>query len=355
MTIDKEGQAFDDAHPHLKPRKIIPASLTGDLFLEFIKNLTEDVDWMAHGFMTEQSITMLYATDGIGKSIVGIQGSLELASGLPLLKGFHLEKEFKVIYVVAERSIKEPTKRIKRMIQDPDLAGKIKFNNLTITTEFQGRDLSNSAQSLALLEIIRKHSEKMGGVDIIFFDPLYALVKGDLKEDKAINPVFDFFRTCGVEFGASIFFVHHENRGSREVGATERTGQDFYGNKFISGLCTAVWHMKKDKNDPIKTKINNEKDSESCLVPSFTMLYDPEYGTVRASVSSSHKSKEILTDAFLKEMKDKTQKFTRFDFFAKTGIQMKDVPQRKFLATLAKSGRLSNIAQNGQEGLYIAL
>ena len=93
-------------------KKIAPLDLWGIDLLEYLKTLSSDVDWIADGFITDSSITMLYATDGIGKSLLGIQSALELASGLPVFKGFHVNRPYKVIYCVAERSIKEPTKRI---------------------------------------------------------------------------------------------------------------------------------------------------------------------------------------------------------------------------------------------------
>lgn len=274
-----------DSTVHIKAkekRKITPQELHGDSLLEFINDLTDKIDWIANGFITDPSITMLYATDGIGKSLLGIQCSIELASGLPVFKSFAVNRPYKIIYVVAERSIKEPLKRIKRMMKDPALKDKILFQNLKITTEFQGKDLSDKTNADALMNLLRKYSDDIGGCDMVMFDPLYALVKGDLKEDKAINPVFDFFRRCNNELGANVFFFHHENRGSRQQGENKRSGQDFYGNKFISGLCTAVWHMVKQSD--FKTVVANEKDSESALTPKMILDYSPEFKIGRAHV-----------------------------------------------------------------------
>ena len=335
--------------------KLAPRNLWGIDLIEYLKDLSDDVDWQAHGFLTESSITMLYATDGIGKSLIGIQAALELASGLPVFKSFHVGKAQRVIYCQAERSIKEPTKRIKSMIQDPDLIGKIKFENFTLTTEFQGRDLSKESETDYLMGVLKQHAETMGGVDIVFFDPLYALIRGDLNSNEAINKVFNFFRRVGNELGCSIFFLHHENRGQREQGATERTGQDYYGSKFISGLCTGVWHMKKAKEDSFITTITNEKDSESCLVPSFKLTYDPEFNTVRANVSSSSKAKDILTNAFLHAAKESSRKFSQEDFFRETQIQMHAVTQRKHFGTLINNKKIKNLAASGFEGIYVAI
>lgn len=335
--------------------KLAPRNLWGIDLIEYLKVLSDDVDWQAHGFLTESSITMLYATDGIGKSLIGIQAALELASGLPVFKSFHVGRPQKVIYCQAERSIKEPTKRIKTMIQDPDFAEKIKFGNFTLSTEFQGRDLSKESEADQLMQILKGHAEIMGGVDIVFFDPLYALIRGDLNSNEAINKVFNFFRRVGNELGCSIFFLHHENRGQREQGATERTGQDYYGSKFISGLCTGVWHMKKPKEESFITTITNEKDSESCLVPSFKLTYDPEFNTVRADVSSSSKAKDILTQAFLSLAKETARKFSQEEFFVETQIQMHAVNQRKHFGHLIKNKKIKNVSGEGLKGIYVAI
>lgn len=337
-------------------KKMLPQNLWGIDLIDYLSHVSDKVDWIADGFLTDASITMLYATDGIGKSLIGIQGALELASGLPMFKSFHVERPQKVIYCVAERSIKEPLKRIKTMIQDEDFCEKIKFENFTITTEFQGKDLSNLSQADALMEVLKTHIEFMGGCNIIFFDPLYALVRKDLKTDEAINGVFSFFRRIGNELGANVFFLHHENRGQRQPGETERSGQDYYGNKFISGLCTAVWHMMKDKGkDKFKTFILNEKDSESCLVPRLCLDYNPEFNTVRADISSSPKAKDILTNSCLTKFKEEKKEFTQEQFFALTTIQMHEASQRRFFAELIKSKRIANLNSQGKQGLYVAL
>ena len=311
---------------------------------------------MADGFIADPSITMLYATDGIGKSLIGVQMAMELASGLPVFKTLHIESPQKVIYVVAERSIKEPVKRIKRMFNDPDYAGRIKLENLSITTEFQGRDISNASNFEDLLSVLRRHAENMHGCDMVVFDPLYALVKGDLKEDKAINAVFSFFRAASALLNANIFFFHHENRGQRLEGAEERTGQDFYGNKFISGLCTAVWHMKReDKRDQFKTALLNEKDTEGALIPKITLIYDPDFNTVQADVSSSTKAKDLSVTAFLYEAKKARRLFTSEQFFAETHISIHKVSERRMIAKLVKDGRIKNTAENGLKGIYQSL
>lgn len=339
----------------ISKKKITPINLWGIDLIEYLKTLSDEIDWIAHGFLANNSITMLYATDGIGKSLIGIQCALEIASGLPVFKTFENRKQLKVIYVMAERSIKEPLKRIKTMIQDEDFAAKILFENFTITTEFQGRDVSSQSESDLLMTVLKKHSDFMGGVDLVFFDPLYALVKGDLKDDKAINGVFNFFRRVGHELDANVFFLHHENRGSKELGAKERTGQDFYGNKFISGLCTAVWHMVKSKDDHFTTVITNEKDSESCLLQKFTLTYTPEFNTVRADASVSPKNRKILIDQFLKKAKSDSHQFMAEELFSAIGCKLHVVNQRKTISALLKDSLLKNIAPQGFKGKYVAI
>lgn len=346
---------FDKAHPELKPKIKIPINLNGNELLEFIQNLTDEVEWFSHGMILRDSITMLYATDGIGKSLIGIQAALELASGLPVFKTLAVDKPLKVIFCQAERSIKEPLKRIKLMLQDEEFAGKILLENFTLTTELQGKDVSNHEQADELLESIKKHSEKMGGVDIVFFDPLYALVRGDLREDKSVNGVFSFFRRIGSEIGASVFFFHHENRGNFDKKKKKRIGQDFYGNKFISGLCTAIWHMHKDEDDKFKTYLINEKDSESCLISRIGLVYAPENATVRADVSSSPKNRDIMIEAFLKKRKDDGKHFSQFELFSEIHCQLHESNQRRVLGELIKGGRIKNIAPHGMKGSYVVL
>lgn len=339
-----------------KKTKVLPETLYGDDIVKFIQNMTDDVEWIADGFITEPSITMIYATDGIGKSLIGVQAALELASGLPVFKAFHTTKPLKVVYVVAERSIKEPLKRIKRMMTDQGLGEHLKLENIAITTRFQGRDLSKAENTQMLFTVLQEAAQSLGGMDIIFFDPLYALVKGDLKSDEAINSVFNFFRLVGSTTGASIVFLHHENRGTRIEGEKERSGQDFYGNKFISGLCTAVWHMIKDgSKEDMRTILVNEKDTESALSPRITLEYDPVHGTVKANISHNSKAKDAIIDAYLKKMARDSNTFNSDDFSNSTGLKLHPVSMRRLLSKIQKEGRIKNISETGTKAVYMAL
>jgi len=339
-----------------KKAKVTPSILTGQDFISYAEGLTDEVDWIADGFITEPSITMIYATDGIGKSLIGVQAAMELASGLPVFKTFHTTRDYKVIYVMAERSIKEPMKRVKRMLTDADFKGRVKPENILITTTFQGKDLSRPDMTALLLAHLKQLGESIGGMDIVFFDPLYALVRGDLKSDEAINSVFNFFRTLGSDTGASICFIHHENRGQRSEGATERTGQDFYGNKFISGLCTAVWHMVRvGKPEDMRTKLMNQKDTESALASSIALEYDPVHGSVKANVSHNAKAKDSMIDAFLRKCFHEGRRFDGEEFSEGTGIKVHPVSIRRMLSKLQKEGRIKNESEAGQKARYSAV
>ena len=355
QPVTEQSGTDQSVSEHFTVRRQTPQALFGLSLLEYMFAVSDETDFMADSFLTDPSITMLYATDGIGKSLIGIQAGLELASGLPVFKALSTTRKYKVIYVQAERSIKEPIKRLKRMIADKDFHDKLDLGNFAITTEFQGRDLSDHRNADALMDILRQRAIEIGGCDIIFFDPLYALVHGDLKSDEAINSVFNFFRRAGTELQTNIFFMHHENRGQRLEGDSQRSGQDFYGNKFISGLCTAVWHMKKVAGDQFKTIIHNEKDTESALLSSFKLDYDPVHGTVRAQVKACPKVKDIAIREYLAAKRRAKTNFTSDELFDALGLEVHEASRRRLIASLLHEGKIRNTMPNGFKGVYEAL
>lgn len=338
-----------------KKNHILPETLYGELLISEIEKLSDETEWLAEGFMTEPSITMIYGTDGMGKSFVGFQNAVELASGLPLLHAFPVKEPKRVIYCPAERSIKEPLKRMKDMLKTERIKDNIKPQNLCVTTSFQGRDISNKMVSDLLIAKLINMSETIGGADCVYFDPLYALVKGDLKSDEAINGVFDFFRRVGNELGASVVFIHHENRGQRVDGEKERSGQDYYGNKFISGLCTSIYHMKKEnKNEEMRTVLINEKDTDRVLAPRIELEYHPELATVKANIGSSPIIKEIKLREYLNAKQSSGTTFTSEELFSTLGINVHPVNKRKMMAGWIRLGRIKNLAINGAKGIYSA-
>lgn len=333
---------------------LAPAYLAGRGLLEFVEGVTDEVEWIAEGLFTEPSINMIYATDGIGKSLIGVQAASELASGLPVFGVFPSSRAFKVVYVMAERSIKEPAKRIKRMLTDAGFKDRFIAENLLITTTFQGKDLSRPETAGILLEHIKQLGDEIGGIDLVFFDPLYALVRGDLKSDEAISSVFNFFRTLSTDTGASIFFIHHENRGNRNEEG-KRAGQDYYGNKFISGLCTAVWHMVKvGEKDEFKTALINEKDTESALPARVTLHFNPEVGTVKADIDHNPSARDTLIESFLKKAAKEKLEFTSDDFIAHTRLTIHPVSVRRLMGKLKQNGLIKNISSKGHKALYVS-
>jgi RecA-family ATPase len=338
-----------------KKNRILPETLYGDNLVQEIKDLNDKTEWLAEGFMTEPSITMIYGTDGLGKSFLGIQNAAEFASGLPLFHAFPVSEPKRIIYCPAERSIKEPLKRLRDMISTDYMKDSFKPQNLCITTSFQGRDISNKAVSDLLISKLVNMSETIGGADCVYFDPLYALVKGDLKSDEAINGVFDFFRRVGNELGASVVFIHHENRGQRVDGEKERSGQDYYGNKFISGLCTSIYHMKReDKKNEMRTVLVNEKDTDRVLAPRIELEYHPELATIKADMTSSPIIKELNLKEYLNTKFNSGQTFSSEELFKSLGLSVHPVNKRKMMSGWIKEGRLKNIAPAGSKGIYSA-
>jgi len=339
-----------------KKSKILPDVMIGDTIAELCAELTNKTEWLAEGFMTDPSITMIYGTDGMGKSFAGLQNAVEFSCGLPLYGVFPVAEPKRIIYCVAERSAKEPLRRIKDMMETERIRTSLNLNNLCITTSFQGRDISNKLVSDLLIAKLVNMSETIGGADCVYFDPLYALVKGDLKSDEAINGVFDFFRRVGNELGASVVFIHHENRGQRMDGEKERSGQDYYGNKFISGLCTSVYHMKReDKKEEMRTVLINEKDTDRVLAPRIELEYHPELSMIKADMNSSPVLREISVKEYFSKAFMSGAKFTAEELFSNLGIQAHAVSKRKMIAAWLKEGKIRNTAVSGAKGIYIAL
>jgi len=193
----------------------------------------------------EKSAVLIYADDGVGKSVLVLQMGLQMTIGKSkLFSEFNIPKPRKVIYFQQERYPDESFERIKHMRHIIPYNSK----NIIITTALQGCDLQDK-QSRAetvreTIEILNYYREHAGFIpDVLIFDPIYAMVSEDLSTAIACNAVTGFFRKLQTITQASILATSHTNRGIRDKDSNyKRVGKDMYGNRFLSAFFTGSNH-----------------------------------------------------------------------------------------------------------------
>lgn len=328
----------------------------GKDFQDLLDRTATERKLLIEGLIPANAMVMAYATDGLGKSTLCLQQALESANAMKVFGALEVERPLNHIYVLAERDPSEPAERVIAMMRKQ----KFSFDNFALTDKLQGFNLQNEKHHKPALDILRRIADEKfkGQVDVIDYDPIYALCGGKLKEDDDVSTLRGFLLMIQRELGNSSLILHHENRGFFNMQTKKREGQDFYGNKFLSAMCQGVFHITA-KEDGKGTLIRNEKDSYKCLLKEIPLTFDDEFMISTMDESYAPDTKKMLGIKFINSCYDKNTKFDLNDLVKVMGNVNS---AKKLLKNLSSThpnesthptpAKIRNCNPLGQKGLY---
>lgn len=261
---------------------------------------------LIENFLYEKSALLLYADDGVGKSVLTIQACMSATVADAKMFGeFHVPKARNVLYFQMERHPDESFERMKH------LKLRIPFDNkcFALTAKLQGTNLQDPASKKEAIQKVKDTIKEIGfKPDIIAFDPIYALVVDGLETANACNSITGFFRVIQIETNCSILATSHTNRGVRDPETNKRVGKDMYGNRFLSAFFTGSYHVEA-KPDGAGAVFKLDKNSQKNLEKKFGTNYDAS--CYLSWIDSEGKlSKKDRLDNFLKTCKYSNKEFT---------------------------------------------
>lgn len=183
-------------------REEIPVS-----YHEALSERTE-IPWLARPFLARQTVNMLVADPGVGKTALAVQMSLLLSAGRDLL-GYHVQSPMQCLYVAAEgsrpawiarmgtaaRKLEVGTEGLRAFVNPPDMR-------------------SFQIGSIGLDQMI---SNTMP--DLVFLDTLgYFAVFDENDASEWKQRVMVPLRGLVSKHGCSFILVHHLNKDSRADG-----------------------------------------------------------------------------------------------------------------------------------------
>lgn len=168
-------------------------------------------------WLTEQSLSMIYAWRGIGKSWLGLSVAYAVASGCDVL-GWHAPSKRRVLYVDGELPARVLQSRLALIVSafegEPDPDG---FRILTPDLQLNGvmPNLSDYAGQAAIdLYAV--------AADLIVIDNLSTLARGGKEnEGESWLPVQEWALRHRAK-GRAVLFIHHAGKGGQQRGASRR-------------------------------------------------------------------------------------------------------------------------------------
>lgn len=261
---------------------------------------------LIENFLYEKSALMLYADDGIGKSVLSLQACLQATvAGSKVFGEFEVPKARNVLYFQMERHPDEPMERMRHMREV------IPFDTskFCLSVDLQGIDLQQKGEQERckgkLLDIVAD----IGFIpEIVAFDPIYPLAGSGLEKAEACNAINSFFRVVQLYLNCTIIATSHTNRGVRDnENPGHRVGKDMYGNRFLSSFFTSSYHIEALK-DGSGSKWTRDKNSYKNLEKEIQLTYDPSTYCSWYSDTGQLSKKDRL-DMFIKAQKSNGKEF----------------------------------------------
>jgi len=301
-------------------------------------------EFLIEGFLYKKSIQMIYAPDGAGKSLITLQATMQgTVSDSKVFGEFYVKEGFKTLYVQAERSVDENLERMRLMKSKTPFDSK----NFVLDTDLQGINLKNDSHADAgINHIIEVCASSFLIPDLIVLDPIYAMVRGGLKDDEGASYITDFSRRIQKYFGCSIILVHHANRGSRDVETGKRGNEDMFGSRFLSAHCTGVYKMTL-KEEGMGSVLTREKTSNENLEKKIELWYDPESGLSWVSADKKTISKTDKLFNFLRTCKVQQKTFNFKEMMVESGLSKSGL-LKVLGSTLSSTPVLGSVHPSGE-------
>jgi hypothetical protein len=168
-------------------------------------------------WLTEQSLSMIYAWRGIGKSWLALSIAYAVASGCDVL-GWHAPAKRRVLYLDGELPARVLQSRLALIVKAFD--GEPEPDGFRILTpDLQLRGLMPNLSEHGGQEAIDEYAND---VDLIVVDNISTLARsGKENEGESWLPIQEWALRHRAQ-GRAILFVHHAGKGGQQRGASRR-------------------------------------------------------------------------------------------------------------------------------------
>lgn len=247
----------------------IPQALTGDKFLEAIKEDKIQRKEIAEGLIYEKTSLLVSADPGVGKSTIATQVAIELAAGLPVFGYFNVPEPVKVMYIQAERDKLEFLERVYEMSKTYPIVAE----NIVVTDHYQVLNLVKPDDFDLFMKCLKRD---YGGAKVIFLDPIYSMVMGGLKDDTPSSIFTKAMSTAAKVLDCALWFNHHNVKAQYDKDGNKiKKKVPFYGSQWLLAHSTGAFDIAKEDKG---VKMTNYKDNYKLLAESIPLEYDSETG-----------------------------------------------------------------------------
>lgn len=200
-------EAFEKSKENLYEKLKDKPILNG---IELMTIPAEPDNYIIEKMVWKGDVVLVLAAEKAGKSILGLQMACALTKGGHFLGEYEVPEPQKVLYVQAEGSREETKNRLMYMIK----------NNSTEWTPENFFHMYPASLSLDTEEgynsFVKDISDTNIRPDIIFIDPLYMAMQGDLIDNKCSRYFCRNIRKIKELYNCTIIINHHKRRPQKD-------------------------------------------------------------------------------------------------------------------------------------------
>lgn len=253
--IEEWEQEEDEFHP---------------MSIEDLTRSAPPVEYLVEDILPKGRLMMLTASPGVGKTWLGLDMAIAIATARPWLGHFAC-KSGKVLLIDEESDTTLLRDRVGRLlasdgIDASDVSG-LQFLSM------KGVNLSDNRSVERLERVIRRMRP-----DLVFIDSLIRVHRANESSSEDMAPISAILKSLSTEFGCAICFTHHD----RKPGINGHSSQHaFRGSSEIQALVDTHLDLTTTKGDGVVLKVRQEKRRYGLKIPTFCVeIADEGEGTV---------------------------------------------------------------------------
>jgi len=279
--------------------------------LELMSLPAEPDNYIIEKMVWKRDVVLILASEKAGKSILGLQMACALTKGGHFLGEYEVPESMRVLYIQAEGSREETQMRLRSM-------NKNESSDWTPENFFHMYPSSLSLDTdLGYNELIESILKTNFRPDVIFIDPLYMAMQGDLIDNKCARNFCRNIRRLKEQYDCTVIINHHKRRPQKDGTGNyiDRGDDEIMGSFVWKAFPSHILTLHKRPNntrslncetqrggnviknlvlelvepDPLYFKVIYEKDCKSCTQKIIEFLTEKQTGCSTDSISSELK------------------------------------------------------------------
>lgn len=265
---------------------------------QFLASDVGEKPWIVKDILLSQAVQMYVGLPKLGKSWLGLDLCISVATGLPYLGQFEVVAPGPVVYIGKEDPDYLLHDRIAKIFISKGLGGSFENNRLSLPPEndvpffldlerdFLFTDPTSVASLMSWLDQIK---QEYGWIAMVIFDPVLRMISGidEFKASDIASSVFAISEKIRKDFGASVMLVHHRSKsGSAE-------GKGSYGSVAFHAFSDGTGYLLGDSPDEdgfVSVRQEFKSSKEHVWGYRFDELEDDYRVTVRTDVKIVNRS-----------------------------------------------------------------